>query len=56
MDSGRRVGGRGFGLLGYIFVGMTAVVTLTAVAVVLADVAARAPTEAAPADISAVQR
>ena len=56
MDSGLRVGGRGFGLLGYIFVGMTAAVTLMAVAVVLVAVAARAPAEAVPADMSAVQR
>jgi hypothetical protein len=59
MDSGRRVEQRaGLGLLGYIFVGMTAavMVMVMAVAVVLVDVTGRAPIEAAPADISAARR
>ena len=43
----------GFGVLGYIFVGMTAAVMVLAVTVVLFEVRARAPMGGAPADLSA---
>jgi hypothetical protein len=45
-----------FGMLGYIFVGMTAIVMVMAVAVVFADVAGRSPYRPPLADVSAAQR
>ncbi len=57
MDSRHRVGeAASFGLLGYMFVGMTAAVMMLAVVVVLIDVTTRAPQEGPPASISAARR